>query len=694
MITALPLPRLLRNPSWHVALLLPVIPLVLVGWHESSPFGRDAFPAAPSMLLLVIGLGVALGIPGALGRLGWAVRKEAEQLRPAWLAGLFITQMTGALGNDGIPVACMVFGLTCALVAAFTFGAEFHQRTMSALLSQPMDRRHFWSTKLGVLGVALVTHLLVFQLSLQASGLPAITASDAQAWTAVAGIVFAVLAWATTPTWTLMTQSAIAGLVFSVATPLVSFALLASFGQESLAIRAGLALAVPYSAVLFALGRRRWLRLEAPDAQGESMGGLFALPLQQATPGRSNGAGWVRRSVGKEFRLQTVTFATVMVTVLLLGLMEFSRESVARRELLTALVFLFGGITILLAGATPIAEERRLGTLAEQVLRPASIASQWWLKLSVSALPAVLAVVAMLGAASMNWGGTAPDPLMVGLAALVAFSAFAFCLHASSGASSTLRALLTGMVVTGACFLIVTAASVVVAETGSSISERLWASMRDQPQIWLDEAARQLPAAASPVLGPWESRWQDPAIQILRTWVPILAAVFGSLAPVLSLVFARANFARPAGAPQRLLPQQGWIAALLVGLSSLGGATALLGLEAMVRADCRDQTLRHLDIERHLSPAERLLRRHHLNSFRATISTLESVTLPCRIFENRTANAAAAATPRTTNRTFLLPLSPADREQILEGCDLPPAIRNALIAEGEPKGNPGPPPRP
>ncbi len=681
MTTTLPLPRTLRNPSWVVALLLPVIPLLLAQWHDDSLFGQDAIYAIPWALLLVIGLVVAMGIPAVLDKLGWAIRKEAEQLRPAWLAGLFVAQVTGAFGVDGIPLAGLVFGFTCALVAAFTFGTEFQQRTMSALLSQPVDRRHLWSTKMGVLGVALVTHFLVFQLSLHGSGMSAITSADAQAAVATAGITFAILAWSTTPTWTLITRSAIAGLVFSVAAPFVTFAILAALDRESsFATSAGLALVLPYSVVVFELGRRRWLRLETPDEQGESMGALFTLPRRTTDGARSSRAGWVRRIVAKEFRLQTVTFATGLITLVLLGLKSVSTESVGRRELFQALVFLFGGITILLAGATPIAEERRLGTLAEQVLRPASIRSQWWLKLGVGALPAAVAFLAMLGA--VNWGGE-PDLRVVGLAVLVAFSAFAFSLHASSGASNTLWALLSGMVVTAVCGVLVTAAAAMVAEMGSSISERVWNSLASEPQLWIEEAARNLPPMTSPALGAWENRWQDHTIHVLSTWLPILAALFCSLGPVLSLVFARSNFAQPAGAPQRLLRQQGWIFGLLASVALIGGATALQALRGIVRADCLAQTVRHLDIERHLSPAQLQLRRHRLSEVGQTITVAEHIIFLIRVFENRTGNDASPATPRKVSRTFRLPLSAADREQLIEACDLPPAIKNALIAEAQ-----------
>lgn len=94
--------------------------------------------------------------------------------------------------------------------------------------------------------------------------------------------------------------------------------------------------------------------------------------------------------------------------------------------------------TCLLAGAVAFAEERRLGTLESQVLQPVSRGGQWGLKACVAALPAALALIA----AEFVRPQDLPEflsPVVLG------FAGFCFCLHASSGASHALRALLSGI---------------------------------------------------------------------------------------------------------------------------------------------------------------------------------------------------------------------------------------------------------
>ena len=394
----------LPHPAWLAPLLLPVLPL-LAAARAAGPLRPDA--VVPAFLLFILGVALAGVVPRLLARAGWRWRKEAEQLRPAWLVALFTAPTPLLFGvADMAPYAVMLFVATCALVAAVPSGLEFQQRTLGALLSQPVERRDLWRIKTAVLAAALLAHAAAFCLALARARAPPPRALLAMIPPPGA------LALGTTPWWTLLTRSLIAGLVFSLALPLVAAALLAlavdfataekdvgvAARAEQLAFSLALGLAAPLYVLAGAwLGRRRWLGLEAVEAKSATVAGLF--PRRSA--GRTTA---LRRSVwlqlaGKEVRLQAVTWGVGGLAVLL-GMAALARDwSVGTREVLVIFTAMLAAVTVLLAGAVSIADERRLGTLDGQLLQPVSRARQWWLKLLLAAAPAGVAVFAALSAA-------------------------------------------------------------------------------------------------------------------------------------------------------------------------------------------------------------------------------------------------------------------------------------------------------
>jgi hypothetical protein len=704
MTSTLALPAGLRRFAfaWWPPMLLPVLPFAVLFASEREFGVLDGIPAG--FALLVFGGLLTLGLPALLARCTWSVRKEAEQLRPAWLVCLFVAQFPALAGADAdeAPLA-IVFAATCALIATFSFGAEFQQRTMSGLLSQPVDRRRLWATKMQVLGVALLLHWVAFTLAMAASGMRVEEYTNAT----VLGLAGAILAWATTPWWTLLTRTVLAGLVFSTPLPLVGLGLgivLADALESWDAYGRGLLLSrITLIATVLVLGpgyaifgfwatRRRWLRLEAPDQPGGEGGGIFVGAWRTARPDTRPG-GWPRSLIGKELRLQTVTLASLM---LLFGAL-LARWALplgwTSREYLGGLAVLFGITTLLLAAATPIAEERRLGTLDGHVLLPVSRGAQWWVKLGLAfglaAIPVGVLVLA-------NRPASIDQDLVLQLALLT--YAFAFCLLASSGTASALRALLLGLGLTAAAAGLVGASAAVAHTWLESATRGIEESALSNPDLWFARA-RSLAAPPVPEAAPWPLSVGFPTLGIL--------AVAYALVPFALAVFlAGANFSRPAGAPQRLGRQ---IAVCFATILALLGVAGLAGavINRQQHTALWLANAWHADqLQQRLSPAERTLKKHSLfGDPHSPYDSVAGVSLRVRALRPPgPAGSRPASQPATPSEPgpaqwvwdrayFPLPLAATNRTRIIHDADLPESTRDALRREaanaGEPTSAPG-----
>lgn len=710
MNAALTLPRGLRHPSWYIPLLLPILPLLGV---------RAAWDTNPVQFLLGAGAMVLLGLLYSVGLGAWVdrlprlIRKEIEQLRPAWLLGLFGAEC-GLLFREqnDLDAVLILPPLLFALLAALSFGIEFQQRTMPSLLCAPVDRVHLWRIKMAVLAGGLLAQVLVFALSASiAQATVSSSLGNAAGNVAILtgfALAFAFAAWATVPLWTLLTRNLLAGLVFSLAVPPLTFFLIGSlaqwitspfgFASDLDGIVVG-TLTVTYLLASPWLTWRRWLTLEAPDQAEREISGLFIGQRQTTATQAVRKGSWWGSLIGKETRLQTVTLVALGVAVLLTLIKPYLPHTLVTQELASLLIGLFAVVSILLAGATSIAEERRLGTLDGQVLQPVSRTLQWFLKLLLALAITAVAIGLLIGLVPPQHRSFESYIQLGGVIAL-----FVFSFLASSATPNSLRALILGLAFTGAmlavCYAIV--AMVVALEDSTEFARQ---AMQD-PEPWLARAR----AMSESDVAALADRLVPRSLPTLFLVVFIAAAT----PLVLALAFAHRNFTHPSAASRRLQVQ--FLVCVLTTLV-LGGSAAA-GARWLNRQSILESILiqarNQVEFEALLSPAE-------LRLWRAQ-TPLRLDTLPHTItFRRRVPSGGIAPKgpptpphlepmPRVSpdgrlmlgwrTETHPLPLDPMTRALIIRDADIPEDVREALRLEAVGAGDtnvpatPGRPPGP
>lgn len=614
----LPLPRLARHPAWFLPLLLPVLP-ALAQWLQEAPQGRGNTELL--ILLLALGAGIAFGGSALVDHLGWAARKEVGLLRTPWIASLFLCQLPLLFGRELEDLAGMLFFASSALLGAIPFGAEFQQRTLAALLSQPLPRRDWWTLKNGLLAAALGSHALLFVISALATG------HEVPAPHLAAVFSAALIVWATTPAWNLRTRGLLGGLVLSVAVPLVTlftisttlevidrfFGILAPFLANPWIPPAliGLGLSA-YALGMHHNGRQRWLRLEAPDTRESESATLF--PLAWFGPRHAAGTSAVCRPrsvlaalISKEFRLQSIALAAALATAFLALLAAFSQRLLVLDDYAAQILGLSAVTTILLAGALPVAEQRRLGTLEAQTLLPVSRPTQWWIMLGLALVPTVVAVASVLLGLSNRIDLTQPSQVWSG--ALLLLILFASAVHASSTAANGVRALITAVGVASASVAMLGFSLLMIPRMAEHASET-WREriLRDPAQLRA-EVRGMSPEETARLEEPSQSEGISPP-------TAVLVGTFGAGAAVpalLALLFARLNFLRPAGSPRRSVLQYATclgltgaisVAVLVIGQNQAESAKRLQALARVHHSLLWEQTLTHAEHqlwERHRS---------------------------------------------------------------------------------------------
>jgi hypothetical protein len=690
MTATLALPRLARHPAWYAPLLLPVLPLLGTWLTDAAPFTGSR--AACTLLLLTLGLLLSVGIPALLDHLPASVRKEANLLRDAWILGLFPAQLPlladPAAGLVGLEL--MFFAVSCALLASLPLGLEFQQRTLAGLLSQPIARAESWNLKSRLLAVALALQTLVFLVSAGAQD------RRFTPMFVLGAVAIAATAWGTTPWWTLLTRGLLPGLAFSLAVPL----LLIGLGSAVLQF---LATAGPYGsqlpdygdlpgyllllgiAPLYTLlgafaGVRRWHRLEAPDSGG-SDGVLLGTARREGTAGATlRRLPLWRLLLAQETRLQAVTLILLGVSLLLLLLLNALSASPETypnaRGLVLGLFALAAMTTLVLAGATPIAEERRLGTLDAQLLLPISRGTVWWTKLAVGG--AITAGVAFLMWRAFAPASDHPQGFPWPEAAQLAFlclGTFAFAFLASSTAPHPLRAVLASLAILAAIGCLLGAAVGAGAELADRASREAYASAYSDAARWTAEAESLNPDEALDLYRRTETSLLGGALS-----VPVFALLNGL--PILgALLFAHRNFSR-ADASERRLPVQ--VAACL-GAFTVLAAVALGMTHSAARERAHADTLVNVrafvEVSRTFSPADRMLwETFHRDPY----STFVPVPLEPR----------PGLDPRTDPAGFALPLNPKSRRLLLHRGKISDDLRALLREEGTRKGEDLSPPPP
>lgn len=693
MTSALALPRGLRSPSWYLPLLLPALPALAQAFRGIDP-GRPGTPLL--VLLLAVGALLSFGLPALVDSLEPAARKEIGMLRPTWLASLFLVQVPLALGVGQASESTffpfggfedlphMLFLATCGLLAAIPFGMEFQQRTLAGLLSQPVPRHRWWTLKTSCLAGALVLHGVIYVLALLATGHPAQTPL---ALLLPLGIL---LAWATTPWWTLRTRSLLPAIVLAIATPIllaaiVSTAVDALDRYEVIRWKQADTLGAPVLTLLLLAGyatvapraaRRRWEALEAPDGQpaemfsmrnrvagGAGHGVEASKGLLQATSRAKPRPVWIAL-LAKERRLHSLTLAMLTLTGLLALASLASRSNWWIHDYLQGSQYLLGAATMLLAGALPIAEERRYGTLDTQLLSPASRALQWWLKL----LPG-LGLAALAGL--LLWIGT-PDrfslarPVELASSVLPVLLLFACGFLASSASANGLRAAVAGAGHFMATFGLLGLALITAPQHAENAAGAWRERAFRQPELLRQEVRamdatelERIQAAAGPGLSPGLA-------------LTLGTAGAGAAIPILlALVLARLNFTGPAPTRFRAAGQT----ATCLGITLVASVATLILGERAGEFDQRARTLayvqRSLEWEKTLSPAEHLLWQRHPHPQDPFV---EVASVPLRSDTPRLPGNASSVDVR-------FPLTRALRTFLIERARIDEALRDLLKTE-------------
>lgn len=389
------------------------------------------------------------------------LKKEFRELFPAFCATVVLIAVPFAVGGEQVEVFPFVaLALGSVAMGGLTFGSEFHHRTFSSLLSQPVPRSLIWKEKMIALGTALLlTSAMALVLNFGKDP------KDAFAMLAAPLLVFSAA-----PLLTLFARNGIAGGVFAIALPGLLIAAVAAvapyFPPESKVPEVlGTVLLLAYCVASYALGFRLFLRIEVIEGLGRDL--RLPVQLEQLTvlPKSTGPTSPFLALLRKELRLQQMslllaaTFVAVAVMAFLLYLLRPDRAGLAG-GLIAAAFTIYVVIFPLLAGAMAFAEERTWGLSEWQLSLPPSGSAQWGIKAGLLLtlnlilgllLPAALFAVGRWFLASRLPGG--PDIVSpeLFLAVIIQLLVVAIAAYAGTFSANTLKAMLValGIVVAG-----------------------------------------------------------------------------------------------------------------------------------------------------------------------------------------------------------------------------------------------------
>ncbi len=407
----------LGRGSFHPAWLLLLLPPLLWPQNDSLtgiPWLLQFIGVIPILLVLIPITGLARRQTTSLSlRLG----KEFRAQMPGALLAIVAPSLLFMSGDRDAArnLSTIAYVLGCAILGATAFGAEFDQRTMGSLLTQPFRRWTLFTDKLTVLAVLLTVAASQFflcdELWAKFEPKPHLDGMEATLAALVSFLAPPILAFCTGPLLSLRTRNTLAGAVFTIAMPLI----LIMAGQLLLGeawkwrhpdkelnefaphLEAWCWTVIPlYALTASWMG---WSAFEKLQLRGEDqafgshpLARLLDHGLRALWPhGGGNGTAMLLR---KELRLQVVPWLVSSLLVLSWILLWFFRPdetepvTTPRASLLhdftLFLAFILGGMNLLLIGSACVAEERQLGTLDWQLTSPATVRRQWWVKAGVA----------------------------------------------------------------------------------------------------------------------------------------------------------------------------------------------------------------------------------------------------------------------------------------------------------------------
>jgi ABC-type transport system involved in multi-copper enzyme maturation permease subunit len=351
------------------------------------------------------------------------IRKEIRLLMPAWITGILLALIPGIsiilLAGSYYPANSLllffaeliaVAGLL--LLSIYSIGGELSNNTFSALLSQPINRRHLWLVKIAILAMAfasiwLVAFLLVsWKLSVSAAcpwsymGLPLgkeLWESAKSSYTEF--LTLSALATFSGGLWTtLLFRQITAAFWFTLLTPLAIVLGISTAFQDSATLDKSINTFIEIALVLYSIAGflLAWrLFMRAQDIRWT--GGEVSFPCRERTSIFAAGSFSIRPShwslalAWKELQLHQGTFLIAAIVLVLHLSTVFIHKFLPHiqnpdLEFILENMWLLWLLMPLLIGSAAIAEERRLGTLEPQLCQPISRFAQLFFKFAFALL--------------------------------------------------------------------------------------------------------------------------------------------------------------------------------------------------------------------------------------------------------------------------------------------------------------------
>jgi hypothetical protein len=314
--------------------------------------------------------------------------KELRLLQPAYLMALLLAVVPVWLlprhphdAPEDVAVVPFVFGVV--MLALSGFGREFGMQTFALQLAQPVERWRIWRAKSTLLAAAIASVFLAWCVCCSAC-LHTVSRSFVGSEAFVIGGAATVVAFAGGLWTTLLLRQVAAAFWFTILIP----------GSMAMCMHQRQTWQVLLALGLYAVAGVWWARRQFLAAQETSWtGGVVSLPSwrgAKATLGVRKHRPWAAL-FWKELQLHQVGLAGMAwlflmhVGVVALRRMDSRNFSDAVRMALEV----FGGIWLvvpLLASSVSVAEERKLGTIGQQLSLPVSRRVQFGIKLFLALL--------------------------------------------------------------------------------------------------------------------------------------------------------------------------------------------------------------------------------------------------------------------------------------------------------------------
>ncbi len=333
------------------------------------------------------------------------LKKEARALFWPWCAVMIAGALPVIVLNGYTKKLCLIsFFFGIPMLAALALGNEFHQRTLSLWLTQPLSRKQLWGEKMSVVLAAALSAALVSGIGVFYFVWPQLDFT----WR-VACIVCVLGATASAPFGTLAARSTVGGF-FLIYCYLFSIFLLAGkispsdeeppVALAAAAITAISVLGVCYAVLALWLGARKLTGFQVTGGSADSdllMAGPSVMPEVLARWLRCRPSGAFLNLIRKELRLQRPFWLSTLVALLYLAfaamfrlLTTFPIHPEHPRLAVKFAVFATLGALFMLApvfaGMLSLGEERTSGTQDWHMTLPVSPLRQWLIKLVMAML--------------------------------------------------------------------------------------------------------------------------------------------------------------------------------------------------------------------------------------------------------------------------------------------------------------------